>query len=102
LYWVLLIVIQHMSQDILCVLKPLGHLCVVAIESLIKGHGRSLSLFINVGYKPIFTIQEDFGVVLEVDLNYFVGESEHNSMLRPHPFLYVDCSWWILQFICLV
>jgi len=29
-------------------------------------------------------------MVLKANLHYFVGESEHNSMLGPHPFLDVD------------
>ena len=29
-------------------------------------------------------------MVLEVDLDDFVGESEHNSILRPHPLLDIN------------
>jgi len=29
-------------------------------------------------------------VILEVDLNYFIAQSEHNCMLRSHPFLNID------------
>ena len=29
-------------------------------------------------------------MVLEVDLDHLVGESEHNGMSRSHPFLHID------------
>ena len=90
-HWVLLlIVIEHVCQDILGVLQPLCHLGVVAVESLVQGHRRSVSLFVNIGYISILGIQQDFRVILEVDLHNFVAQTEHDGVLGPHPLLHVN------------
>lgn len=41
-------------------------------------------------------------MVLEVNLNNFVAEAEHNGMLCPHPLLHVDAAWWILKLVSLI
>lgn len=38
-------------------------------------------------------------MILEIDLNYFIGEPEHDSMLSSHPFLDVDRARRVLLFI---
>lgn len=85
-----MIVVQHVSKNIFCVLESLGHLCVVAVKSLIEWHCRSFALLVHIGHKSIFRVQEDLRVVLEVNLNNLVAESEHDGVLGPHPFLNVN------------
>jgi hypothetical protein len=41
-------------------------------------------------------------VILEVNLNDFVAEAEHDRVLSSHPFFDVDGAWRVLQFIGLV
>lgn len=91
-----------MSQNILGVLQPFRHLSIVAIECLIQRHSRSLTLLVDVCYILVFRIQENLGVILEVNLDDFVAQSEHNCMLGPHPFLDVNATRWILQLVCLI
>ena len=45
------IVVKHVCQDVLGVLKPLSHLCVVALKSLVQGQCRALSLLVDIRYK---------------------------------------------------
>ena len=79
-----------MSKDVLGVLQSLGHLGVVAIQGLVEWHGLSLTLLVHVGNISVLRVEQDFSVVLEVDLNNLVAESEHNGMFGTHPFLDVD------------
>jgi len=37
-------------------------------------------------------------MILEVNLNYFIAQPEHYSVLRPHPFLDIYRARWVLQF----
>ena len=90
-HWVLLlIVIEHVRQDILGVLQPLRHLSIVAIESLIQWHRRSVSLFVNIGYISILRVKQDLRMVLEVNLHNLVAQTEHDGVLGPHPLLHVN------------
>lgn len=98
----LLVVIEHVSQDIFGVLQSLGHLCVVRIESLIKWHRRSVTLLVDIGYVSILRVEQDLSVILEVNLHDLVAQTEHDGMLGPHPLLHVNRSWWILKLVGLV
>lgn len=35
-------------------------------------------------------------MILEIDLDYLVAESEHDGVLRPHPLLDVHGAGWVL------
>ena len=98
----LLIIIEHVGQDIFGVLQSLCHFGVVAIQSLIQRHRRSFSLLVHVGHVPVFRVQQDFSVVLEINLNDLIAQSEHNSVLSAHPFFYINWAGWVLQLVGLV
>lgn len=101
--WVLLlIIIEHVGQDVLCVLETLRHLRIVAVEGLVQWHRRSLALLVYVGHVPILRVEQDLCVILEIDLDYLVAESEHDCVLRSHPFLDVHGAGRVLQLICLI
>lgn len=52
--WVLLlIIIEHVGQDVLRVLQTLRHLRVVTVQRLIQRHRRSLALLVHVRHVPI-------------------------------------------------
>ena len=82
-----------MSKDILGVLKALCHLLIIAIKSLTQWHDRSLSSLVNICDQSIFGVQQDLSVVLEINLDDLVAESEHYCMLGTHPLLDVNRSW---------
>ena len=98
----LIVVVQHVGQNILGVLQPFRHLCVIAIECLIQRHGRSLALLVDICYIFVFRIQKNLSVILEVNLDDLVAKSEHNCMLGPHPFLDINAARWILQLVRLI
>lgn len=79
-----------MGEDILRVLQSLRHLCVVALQGLIQGQGLSLALFIDIGNQPVLRVEQDLGMVLEIDLHNFIAEPEHDGMLSAHPLLDID------------
>ena len=91
-----------MSQDVLGVLQPLCHFCVIAVQRLVQRHRRPLSLLVNIGHVSVLRVEKNLSVVLEVNLNNFVAEAEHNGMLCPHPLLHVDAAWWILKLVGLI
>lgn len=62
-----------MSQNIFSVLQSLSHFGIVAVQGLIQRHSRTFALFVNVGYKPVFRVKQDLGVVLEVNLDDLVA-----------------------------
>lgn len=41
-------------------------------------------------------------MILEIDLDYLVAQSEHDRVLRSHPLLHVDGAGRVLQFIGLI
>jgi len=98
----LIVVVQHVGQNILGVLQPFRHLCVIAIECLIQRHGGSLALLVDICYIFVFRIQKYLSVILEVNLDDLVAQSEHNCMLGPHPFLDINAARWILQLVRLI
>ena len=53
----LLIVVEHVCQNILRVLKPLGHLGVVAVQCLVQRHRRPLASLVHVRHKAVFGVQ---------------------------------------------
>ena len=91
-------VVQHTCQNVLSVLKPFGHLCIVAVQSLAQGHDRSLSLFIHVGYLSAFRVKQDLRPVFEVHLHDLVAQAEHGCMVCFHPLFNIDRAWfnWLL------
>lgn len=91
-----------MGQYVLSVLQTLCHLGVVAVKSLVERHSRSLTLFVDVCHISILRVKQDFCVILEVNLNDLVTESEHYCVLGSHPFLNINASWWVLKLVGLV
>ena len=78
---------QHVGQDILGVLQPLGHFDVVALQSLVQGHRRPLSFLVDISDESALRVQQDFSVVLEVNLHDLVAKPEHDCVLSSHPLL---------------
>lgn len=91
-----------MGQDVLCVLQSFRHFRIVAVKGLVERHSRSLALLIDIGHVSVLRVEQYFSVILEVNLDDFVAESEHDGMLGPHPFLDVHGAWRILQLVGLV
>ena len=98
----LLIIIEHVGQDILRVLETLRHLRVVAVQGLVQWHRRSLALLVHIGHVPILGVEQDLCVILEVNLDYLVAKPEHDRVLGSHPFLDVNGAGRVLQFVGLV
>jgi len=78
------------SQYILGILKALSHLGVIRFESMTQWQSLPLALFVDVGHEAALGIEQNLGVVLEINLNDLVGEAEHDRVLSTHPLLYVD------------
>ena len=53
-------------------------------------HNRTLTLLVDIGHEAVVGVKQDLCVVLEVDLDNFVAESEHNSMPSSHPLFDVN------------
>lgn len=98
----LLIIIEHVSQDVLRILETLRHLRVVTVQRLVQRHRRSLALLVDVGHVAVLRVEEDLCVILEVDLDYLVAKSEHDRVLSSHPLLHVHGAGWVLQLVCLI
>ena len=79
-----------MCQNIFCVLEPLNHLKVGGLHGTAQWISLSLTSLVNIGHKLGLRAEHDFGMVLEIDLNDFVREAEHDSMACPHPLLDVN------------
>lgn len=79
--------VQHMGQNIFCVLEPLNHLEVGGLHCAAQRISLSLASLVDIGHKFGLRAEHDFGVVLEIDLHDFVREAEHDSMTCPHPLL---------------
>ena len=79
-----------MSQDVLSIFEALGHLLVIGVQCLAEWHDGALSLLVDVGHQAVVRIEQDLRVILEVNLDNFVAETEHDGVARPHPFLDVD------------
>jgi len=77
-------------QDVLCVLKTLHHFEVGGLHRRVERVGASFAAFVHVGHHLGFRAQHNLSVILEVNLHDFVGEAEHNSVPRAHPFLDVN------------
>ena len=63
---------------------------------MIEWHGRPLTLLINVGHIAVLGVEQNLGVVLEVNLDNFVAETEHDSVFGSHPFFDVNGAWRVL------
>ena len=79
-----------MGQDLLGVLEPLLHLRVVMLEGNRDTDTRDLGFFVSVSDHFRLRTQFDLGLVLEVYLDKFVTEPEHDCVSRFHPLLQVD------------
>lgn len=95
----LLVVVEHMRENIFGVFEPLGHLGVVAIKGLVKWHCRAFSLLVNIGDVPVLRVEQNLRVVLEVHLHNFVAQPEHDCMFCSHPFLHVYRPRRVLQLV---
>lgn len=86
-----------MSQDVLGILKPLSHLCIVTFQGMVERERLSLALLVDIGHLSILRVKQDLCVILEVHLHDLVRETEHNCVLGAHPLLHVDwcnaCHW---------
>ena len=81
------IIVQHMRQNVLRVLQALRHLLIVRVECLTERHDGSLALLVDISYEPVVRVEQDLGVILEVDLDDLVGKSEHDGVPSAHPLL---------------
>ena len=79
-----------MCEDVLGVLQTLHHLKVGRFHGAVEWIGAPLTLLVDIGDDLGLRAQHDLRVILEVNLNYLVRESEHNGMSRAHPLLHVD------------
>jgi hypothetical protein len=84
------ILVEHVCQDVLCVLKPFHHLEVAALHRSVQRVCVSLSSLVHVCHHLRLAAKHNFSVILEIYLDDLVREAEHNCVPRPHPFLYVD------------
>ena len=102
-HWVLLlIIVQHVCQDIFSVLQPLRHFGIVAVQGLVQWHRGAVTFLVHVGHVPVLRVQQNFRVVLEVNLDDLVAQAEHDRVLGSHPFLDIDGAWRVLQFVGLI
>ena len=95
----LLVVVEHMRENIFGVFEPLGHLGVVAVKGLVKWHCRAFSLLVNIGDVAVLRVEQNLSVVLEVHLHNFVAQPEHDCVFGSHPFLHVYRPMWVLQLV---
>lgn len=79
--------VEHMSQDLLRVLQPLGHFGVLAIQSSSQWVLAPLALQVDICHQFLLARQDDFCFVSKVDLYDLVAEPEHDSVFCFHPFL---------------
>jgi len=79
-----------MRQNVLRVLKSFYHLQVRRLHSRVERIGASFSALIHIGHNLGLRAQHNLGVILEVNLDNFVGKTEHDGMPRAHPFLNVN------------
>ena len=83
------VVVEHVRQDVLGVLESLGHLCVVAFQGYVQRQSLPFALLIDICDQPVLRVEQYLRVILETHLHYFIAESEHYGMLRPHPLLHI-------------
>ena len=98
----LLVIIKHVSQNVLGVLQPLSHFSIVAIQCLVQRHSRSFTLLVHIRHVAVLRVQQDLSVVLEVNLHNLVTESEHDGMLGSHPFFDINGAGRVLQLVSLI
>ena len=84
------VLVEHVCQNILSVLQTLYHLEVSALHRRVERVGAPFATFVDVGHDLRLRAKHDFCVVLEVYLNNFVGEAEHDSVPCAHPLLNVN------------
>lgn len=78
-----------MRQDVLSVFQALGHLLIVGVECLTQRHNGPLALLVHISDQSVIRVQQNLGMVLEVNLDDFVAEAEHDGVTGAHPFLHV-------------
>ena len=66
------VLIEHVGQDVLCVLEAFDHLQVGRVHSTAKGISSALTPLIHVGDNLGLAREHDLSVVLEVDLDHFI------------------------------
>jgi len=84
------ILVQHVSQDVLGVLKTLHHLEVGGVHRATQRVGSAFTALVHVGDDLCLAREHDLRVVLEVDLHDLVRQTEHDGVPRAHPLLHVD------------
>ena len=89
-WFFVIIIVQHMSENILCIFESLCHFCIITFKCLIKRQSRPFTLFVDIGNKSVLWVQENLGVILEVHLHNFIAQSKHNSMFSSHPLLNIN------------
>lgn len=78
-----------MCQNVFSVLKSLGHFSIVRFKCMTQRESLSFTFFVDISYKSTFRVEEDFCMVLEINLNNLVTQTEHDGMLSSHPLFYI-------------
>ena len=76
-----------MRQDVLRIFESLDHFQVSRLHGRVKRVGAPLSALVHVGHHLGLRAEHDLSMVLEVDLDDFVGQTEHDSVPCAHPLL---------------
>ena len=86
----MIVCVEHVRQNVLGVLESLHHLQVGRLHCTRQRISAPLSFLVDICDNLGLRGEHDLCVVLEVDLDHFIGESEHDSMSSPHPLLHID------------
>ena len=78
-----------MRENLLCVLKPLLHLRIIHLKRLPEPDIDDLPLLIGVAHHLGHRTDLNLRLILEIDLNQLVAQSEHDRVSRLHPLLQV-------------
>lgn len=99
---------KHVSQNVFGVFQPLGHFYVSGLQCRCKRICGSDAFLVYVGHLSAFWAKNDLSMIFEIDLHYFIAESEHDSMLGSHPLFHIHLMgifslWrlWFFLFFCL-
>ena len=95
----LLVVVEHMRENIFGASEPLGHLSFFAVKGLVKWHCRAFSILVNTVDVLVIQIEQNISVVLEIQLLNFVVQPECDCALGLYPFFHVYRPRWVLQLV---
>jgi len=86
----LAVIFEHLSQYIFSVLESFGHIGIGRLHCCAQMVIRALPFFVDIGHHFGLRVQHDLGVILEIHLNYFAREAEHNGVAGPDPLFDID------------